>query len=570
MKNKQNDENPAFLDQKSTLSVKPYLLLLNIRKPVMNRIKCLLVPLSLLVLPALAADKPVDLAKAMNNKAHRALLACPADGRKAAIEALQIADESGLETEKARALYLIGMSYYIEGAFGQSYDHLKQALRIYQKNNHIPGIADAHLGISELNLGLEDYPAAKKHASLAITSYQSIKDTRNEAYARIKLGLIYLQQDSLNDAYEQFTQSKVLIGTENDPDVLAILYLGLGKYYLGSNDHNSSLTYLLKAQKESRGNYYTLAALYKSLGDVHYAKEDLDNARLYYDSAGRICRKINYKKGLVSTLTAQKRLHSELKNFRHIIAINEELIKIMGQLYTPENMKRIEKEKSNVSPGMMHASSTDYGYTFYFLLFTLVTGFGFLMMILVKYRKKLNSVQMMAHKMETEINTIKEQEHLYQELIENLKLNAIPATPAQKTENGATSSKKQKPDSKYREGISSRSSVAEKKDGRIEAIEKGWEAFKREFVQYNPNYLEALKAEFPSLTASELRLCALIKTNLSLKETAEILGVSVTTVKMARYKLRKKFGLNRSDNLVDFLYSISIKLEANKEVVIPS
>lgn len=242
----------------------------------------------------------------------------------------------------------------------------------------------------------------------------------------------------------------------------------------------------------------------------------------------------------------------------------------MGQLYTPENMKRIEKEKSNVSPGMMHASSTDYGYTFYFLLFTLVTGFGFLMMILVKYRKKLNSVQMMAHKMETEINTIKEQEHLYQELIENLKLNAIPATPAQKTENGATSSKKQKPDSKYREGISSRSSVAEKKDGRIEAIEKGWEAFKREFVQYNPNYLEALKAEFPSLTASELRLCALIKTNLSLKETAEILGVSVTTVKMARYKLRKKFGLNRSDNLVDFLYSISIKLEANKEVVIPS
>jgi len=51
----------------------------------------------------------------------------------------------------------------------------------------------------------------------------------------------------------------------------------------------------------------------------------------------------------------------------------------------------------------------------------------------------------------------------------------------------------------------------------------------------------------------------IIRLNLNLKESAPILGISPTSVKTARYRLRKKLGLSTEENLVDFLIQIDQK-----------
>lgn len=83
-----------------------------------------------------------------------------------------------------------------------------------------------------------------------------------------------------------------------------------------------------------------------------------------------------------------------------------------------------------------------------------------------------------------------------------------------------------------------------------------WEEFKKTFEDVYPNFFAALRLKFPEITASELRLSALIKMNLSLKEAANSLGISADSVKKSRYRLKKKIALPEDDSLEQFLRSL--------------
>jgi hypothetical protein len=74
-------------------------------------------------------------------------------------------------------------------------------------------------------------------------------------------------------------------------------------------------------------------------------------------------------------------------------------------------------------------------------------------------------------------------------------------------------------------------------------------AFDYYFVQVHPDFYTHLKQDFPDLTINELRLCALVKANLNIKEIANLNNVSIDSVKSSRKRLRKSLGI--SDPNVD-------------------
>lgn len=81
------------------------------------------------------------------------------------------------------------------------------------------------------------------------------------------------------------------------------------------------------------------------------------------------------------------------------------------------------------------------------------------------------------------------------------------------------------------------------------------QVFEANFERVHHEFFNELKAQYPDLTAKELRLCALIKMNLTNKEIAPILNISIRGVETARYRLRKRMSIN--DNMVEFLEKIS-------------
>lgn len=73
------------------------------------------------------------------------------------------------------------------------------------------------------------------------------------------------------------------------------------------------------------------------------------------------------------------------------------------------------------------------------------------------------------------------------------------------------------------------------------------------FENINSRFYDSLSVDYPNLTARELRMCALLRLGLSSKEIAGITFREVRSVEAVRNRLRKKFGLEQSENLVDFL-----------------
>ncbi|MBS1565963.1 MAG: transcriptional regulator, partial [Bacteroidetes bacterium] len=94
----------------------------------------------------------------------------------------------------------------------------------------------------------------------------------------------------------------------------------------------------------------------------------------------------------------------------------------------------------------------------------------------------------------------------------------------------------------------------------LNAAEKNdnyWEQFITHFDQVHSDYLSVLKTRFPSLSATDLKLCAYLRLNLSSKEISQLMNISVRGVEIARYRLRKKLQLPTDENLADFLIGIS-------------
>lgn len=80
-----------------------------------------------------------------------------------------------------------------------------------------------------------------------------------------------------------------------------------------------------------------------------------------------------------------------------------------------------------------------------------------------------------------------------------------------------------------------------------------WQKFEKNFDNVYEDYLKRLKSAFPRLTSGDMRLCAYLKMDLSSKDMASMMNMSVRSVEMARYRLRQKMGLSRETNLSEFL-----------------
>lgn len=92
--------------------------------------------------------------------------------------------------------------------------------------------------------------------------------------------------------------------------------------------------------------------------------------------------------------------------------------------------------------------------------------------------------------------------------------------------------------------------------GEDEKMDKDWEHFTHHFDKVHSDFVVVLKEKYPSITANELKLSAYLRMNLSTKEIAQLMNISVRGVEISRYRLRKKLGISSEVNLFDFLMSI--------------
>jgi DNA-binding CsgD family transcriptional regulator len=85
------------------------------------------------------------------------------------------------------------------------------------------------------------------------------------------------------------------------------------------------------------------------------------------------------------------------------------------------------------------------------------------------------------------------------------------------------------------------------------SIREEWHLFQDEFDKIYPNFISRLTQKYPKLTRQEIRVCALIKLNLTTKEIANVFYIHPKTVSKHRQRIRKKLNLLPEVGLTPFI-----------------
>lgn len=83
-----------------------------------------------------------------------------------------------------------------------------------------------------------------------------------------------------------------------------------------------------------------------------------------------------------------------------------------------------------------------------------------------------------------------------------------------------------------------------------------WERFQQEFQHVHQDFIRQIANDYPKLTPTELKVCALLKVNLSNKEIANLLSISLRSIESHRYSIRKKMDLAGDTNLAAYLAAL--------------
>ncbi|MBK9014641.1 MAG: hypothetical protein IPM82_11480 [Saprospiraceae bacterium] len=88
------------------------------------------------------------------------------------------------------------------------------------------------------------------------------------------------------------------------------------------------------------------------------------------------------------------------------------------------------------------------------------------------------------------------------------------------------------------------------------SLDEDWAQFSKNFDQVHSDFLKRIAEQYPQLSPNDYKLCAYLRMNLSTKEIASLMNISVRGVEASRYRLRRRLDLEMGTNLTEFLLKL--------------
>jgi len=413
----------------------------------------------------------------------------------------------------------LGVIYLKLNNPAKAVDLYTKALKLFQENGDTINIAGTTTNIGSIYLQLGDTKAARQYYTDGLNLFVSINHAQGKAHAMFKLGLLDIETKDFRSAISMLQQS---IEIQNTIDVSlesrslfkAETEINMGIAYLSLNEYKLADKYLKRgyklALKSRQNSLIALAA--EHLSEYYKAKKMFENSLQFYEVykqySDSLFNEDNIKK--ITRLEMQYQFEGKLRDAE------------LKQIVTEQKRKRTTFIYATVSIGLL-----------------LVLTILFLLLLLEKNKKRKVDLEKKAlsEKLEhtnkeltTYVMYLLRKNEFILSIIEKLKKARLDAKPENKKAIGELIS----------ELKSNTDTVS-------------WEEFEVRFQGVHTDFYTKLREKFPDLTTNEIRLCAFFRLNMTTKEIAAITYQSLNSIKVARYRLRKKLKLNQQENLISFL-----------------
>ena len=456
------------------------------------------------------------------------------------LQASKIFQQTNQPDQLARTLNDLGTVYYYNRQPMLARKQFDNALRLYRQTRNGAGIAQTYGRIGQIYEKKPDLDSASYYQKRALASYKSIRDSVGIAKIYENLGSIFEDQARYDSAQHYFRQALHL--NELNQDAIAQIEIidNLGDLFRKTGRYQQALSLYRQARQlaSQKQEKYQLNSVYRDLAKTYSLLHQPDSAYYYLELSHDLVDEIytienNKQIALLQTLYEVEQKNNEivrlnaakridliliaavvvvllLMGILAVVIISRQRLKIRNEQAINEQNKQIFETQHE----LMQAELKN----------------KILQEESLKDQLTLKSKSLSTHTL-----------HLIQknQLLEELKNELTTLVNDDKRDQ-----KKQLRQLVQKINLSF-------------SQDEYWEEFRVIFDQVHQQFVSRITQEFPSLTAYDLRLIALLKMNINSADTATLLGITPDSLRVTRYRLRKKLNLAEGDSLSGFVQQFS-------------
>lgn len=494
----------------------------------------------------------------------------------------RISDSAGMANN---LMNLGGISYYL-GSFSEATDYYYRALRIANELKNTDHSALALMNLSNVHTRQNNHSKAIEYLVQALEYYRSSGSRKSESDVLLNLGITYYKMGEIKKAENVYLESlKIKEELGNDFSGMMKLYNNLGMIAREYGDDNKAMEYYASTLDLSRqiNDKHTEAIALSNLGARMMVKGDTASLPLLLESL-ELTQGLGFKKLLLNIYDNLQQYYSKFGDYQKAYyyalnyqamndtLFNEESAAKIIELQTKYDTEMKEKE-NEILRNQANILQLRILVLAISVIAIIIIAFSIILLFGLKRKALKQSLELMEK--ENKLNRLefekqeKETRHLQEVVFAEEQINKLQRRQLQDKNKELTTStlqiiNKNEALSHIRE-IAAKALKDDECDGKtciqqlireVDAninLHEQWETFKMHFESVHTGFFTRLLEKYPTLTQNELKLCAYLRMNLSSKEIARMLNISIESGNTKRYRLRKKLQLENDKNLVAFL-----------------
>jgi len=430
--------------------------------------------------------------------------------------------------------------------------HLK-SLKLKEKiGDSEESIAASYWNIGNIHGDIENYEISNEYYNKAKVIYEQLKDVDALSSIKVNMAINLQNQFQFEKSTSLFLEVEPYYIEQNYNNDLAGIYDNLGWGYSQQDSLDLAEYYYNKSLDISRqyGETSLIGLTLRHLGELYNKKGDYRKALRYMEDALQIAETTGTRKKMIGDLLEISKAYAGLGRFKKAYEYHQDYHKLHDEILNKENIERMnelevqyqteKKEKELIIKQneikLLEERKQKAENEKLFLIISLVGSLALAIAIIYALRQKMKRNKVVRQKMDKDIE-FKEKELTTHALHLAHKNEVLLDLKAQLEELKADSK-----NARQYQKIINHINLDINNDS-------NWEQFRAYFEDVHKDFNAKVMRNYPDLSNNDLRLMSLLKMNLSSKEIANILNISVEGVKKARYRLRKKLNLNTEESL---------------------
>ena len=470
-------------------------------------------------------------------------------------EVIDLSIQSNNKIMQAKAQSSIATALNRQGDPLRALEHYLKGFYIYEELDDRRGICGLLINMGSVKSEQKEYEAALNDFNHALQLGKELDDPYLISACYANIGNIYKRMH--HPEALRYMQEALRTSTDINIGLSINLLINISSIYIEQEKYDKALENLTRALNMTKQAKieYAHGEILRLLGTLYYTRKQYDRALDYANQALHIARKINYmelNKHIQELLSGIYKENGDFKNAynTHVLykQLNDSLLneKNIRQAALMESSYKYEKEiqKYELEQNNQELKIRNQRYVIFFLISAtlLIIILAFQLYRSNRLKKKVLKLEVDQANSKLEYSQ-KEMTSATLKLIQNAESDNYCIKMLENIEAGDNEEKHK----------SIRSLINYYKS---KSTYSNWKEFETLFLEVNTDFYDKLNEHFPTLTNNERKLCVFLKLNMSNKDISQITFQSEEALKKARLRLRRKLGLERTDNLAGVIQNL--------------